>query len=209
MRITRRDIKIILFFIFAFIVLSATVLISNFYLNRKKLTVQSQAQTVGFCQDKCIGQDRCGNGPPGDPNYNDPCCQTLKQTGNPFACPWPQRGYCTDDQCNAIPAGVNRERCGAPRHSWCNLCIQNGCPGYVSNPSSPPQPTNPPNPTNRPRPTSTPSPRPTSPPFATATPYQFPTDTSYPTNPPFENLSPTAPFTQPTPIPQITQELSF
>lgn len=165
--------------------------------------IRSRAYDAAFCADKCTGQDRCGNGPPGDPNYNDPCCADLKRTGDPFACPWPQRGYCTDDQCASIPAGVDRQRCGGPRHSWCNLCIDNGCPGYgnAPPPTKPPRPTNPPRPTvtSPPRPTSTPYlppssppglPSSTPPPYVSATP--VPPEETTPTEP-YRYVSPTEP----------------
>lgn len=103
-----------------------------------------------FCQDQCTGRNRCDyestSAVPGDPNYNDPCCQELAKTGSAYACAWPQRGYCTDSQCNAITG--NRERCGGPRHSWCNKCIDNNCPGYSASPSPTTVPPPPPTPTS-------------------------------------------------------------
>lgn len=170
------------FLIFVAIIASASLF--------RKNTYKSSAYAYApICYDKCIGQDRCGNGPPGDPAYNDPCCNVVQQTGDPLSCPYPQRLYCTEEQCSTIPAGVNRQRCGFSRREWCNLCQENNCPGYNGipnisppgvNPTSPPQPTNPPNPTRPPRATSTP--RPTSPlPRATSTP--IPTQAFEPTSP--------------------------
>lgn len=160
--------------------------------------IRSNAADPGFCEDKCIGQDRCGKGPADDPAYNggngDPCCEELKKTGDPFACAWPWRGYCTDDQCNAIPEGVNRERCGGPRHSWCNLCVEANCPGYG----------------NSPNPTATKSPVPTKAPTKTPKPTKVPTATKVPvpTLGPSPASSPTAGvFASPTSWqnPQITE----
>ena len=168
--------------------------------------IRSSAYDVGFCYDKCIGQDRCGN-PPG---YTPSCCTALKQSGDPFACGWPDRGYCTDDQCNAIPAGVNRQRCGGPRHGWCNLCIQNGCPGYGGVPS---QPTNPPQPTRPRNSTNTPAPaiNPTATPivfFPSATPYYIPvTVTPFPSESP--NPTEVIIYITTTPLPNPTQPPNY
>lgn len=94
-----------------------------------------------FCQNHCRPNskscDFSDTTRTDDPNLNDPCCEEIKKTGDPGACPWPQRGYCTDDQCAAIPEGVSKERCGGPRHSWCGECQSHNCPGYGSNPVQP------------------------------------------------------------------------
>lgn len=126
--------------------LIAILIVGFIYLfNRSQVQdIRSKAlfeDNPNFCQESCIGKDRCSQSSssnPGDSNYNDPCCEEIKKTGDPGACPWPQRGYCTDDQCSAIPGGVSRERCGGPRHSWCNECISHNCPGYTNNPPIPP-----------------------------------------------------------------------
>ncbi len=116
------------------------IVILTFILNiQSSYNLQSRAEEgPTFCQDQCTGRNRCdftsSSSVPGDPNYNDPCCGEIEKTGDPLACPWPQRGYCTDAQCATIPEGVNRQRCGGPRHSWCNKCIDNKCPGYVNTP---------------------------------------------------------------------------
>lgn len=143
----------------------------------KAFTTSTQAEESdpNFCQNSCSGWNRCDVNNPNspaqgiDPNYNDSCCAELASSGDAFACPWPQRGYCTDDQCNAISG--ERQRCGGPRHSWCNLCISNNCPGYGNTPvtktpvpttASPPTnvPTNPPagGPTIKPEETQPPEP---------------------------------------------------
>lgn len=118
-------------------VLGSILLVGTIYFfNRSQAQdtrTKAENPDPNFCQDKCVGQDRCGNGPPGD-IYNAPCCDEIKRTGDPFACGWPDRGYCRDDQCASIPEGVDRQRCGGPRHSWCNLCIENNCTGYGSTP---------------------------------------------------------------------------
>ncbi len=128
----------------------------SFYRNRPQdIRIKAQ-EDPDFCKNTCIGQDRCGlNGPPGDPNYNDPCCEEIAKTGDPGACPWPQRGYCTDAQCGAIPEGVSRQRCGGPRNSWCNMCRDAKCLGYVDESTKPPvpTPTTPPIPTDKSTPT--------------------------------------------------------
>ncbi len=130
----------------AIIILVITILLSIFSLifswfNSSQDIRTRAEESIDFCQDKCIGQDRCGpNGPPGDVNYNDPCCEELAKTGDPGACPWPQRGYCTDAQCATVPEGVSRERCGAPRNVWCNQCRDNKCLGYVDTPVQPTAP---------------------------------------------------------------------
>lgn len=162
------------------------VLFINVLNLKTSVDLRSRAQqTDTFCQDTCTGKNRCDfnsiNSNPGDPNYNDPCCQELAKTGDPFACSWPQRGYCTDDQCNAIPSDVNRQRCGGPRHSWCNECISHNCPGYGSSPT--PQPT----------PQSTPTPIATPPPPTPTQPIEVPTPPLQP-----ENVFPSR---SPTPVP--------
>lgn len=101
-----------------------------------------------------------------DPQYNPcnqtesygyaDCCIQLAQTGDPFACSWPDRGYCLDSQCASIPAEVNKQRCGGPKHSWCNLCTENHCPGYGV-PVNTPNPTASPVPINTPKPISNPN----------------------------------------------------
>lgn len=122
--------------------------------------LQSRAEEgPTFCQDQCTGKNRCdlnnSSNNPDDPNYNDPCCEEIRKTGDPFACPdWVKRGYCTIDQCATIPEGVNRQRCGGPRWHWCELCKENNCPGYGA-------PTKTPAPTPVVQPTSVPAPQPT------------------------------------------------
>lgn len=143
-----------------------------------------------FCQESCEGRKRCDfndtSPVPGDPNYNDPCCVELGSTGNAYACSWPQRGYCTDTQCGAIPDGAPRERCGGPRHSWCNECISHNCPGYGKT-----TPTTAPQPTSAPQPTTSPTIIPTNLPEVTQPPVVQPTQTSIqPTSAPFVQLTP-------------------
>lgn len=128
--------------IIGIILLGLTVLFLARSISNKNLTesITTKAQDAdpNFCQNYCSGSNRCdfsSTAPNGDPNYNDPCCQEIASTGDALACPWPQRGYCTDDQCNAITG--ERQRCGGPRHSWCNKCIDNKCPGYGSSPTQP------------------------------------------------------------------------
>lgn len=136
--------------------LVATLIVGFIYqFNRNEMQdIRSRAEedNAKFCEDQCTGRNRCDFNDTtrtDDPNLNDPCCEELKKTGDPLACPWPQRGYCTDDQCSAIPEGVSRQRCGGPRHSWCNECVSRNCPGYGNNsPTTPPViPTSAPQPT--------------------------------------------------------------
>lgn len=146
-----------------FFLLLAIILVGVIYnFNRDSFQdIRGRAEEgPGFCQDKCIGQDRCGKGPEGDTAYNDPCCDELAKTGDPFACGYPQRLYCLPDQCAGIPEDVPRQRCGGSRQNWCNLCKDNNCPGYGGAPvvpTSPPvTPSQPSQPTSVPVPTSMP-----------------------------------------------------
>ncbi len=190
-----------LFLLFAFLFFIAIILIYQ----KNTQDVRSRAQEISFCDDKCKGFDRCdfnSTADNGDPNYNDSCCGDIQRTGDPGACPWPQRGYCTDDQCNAIPEGTNRQRCGGPRHSWCELCRSNNCPGYgtatptpaAATPTLTPVPTQKALPTNKPSVTATPTPT------ATSVPQQEPTTIIpfLPTVEPFPTAEPpAAPFKLP------------
>lgn len=128
------------------ILLSLSVIMFSYKTAQESQDIRGRAEEdPGFCQDKCIGQDRCGNGPLGDPAYNHPCCEELQKTGDPFACGYPERLYCLPGQCAGIPEGVPRQRCGGSRIAWCEKCIAAGCPGYGSAPqpttSLPPPPT--------------------------------------------------------------------
>lgn len=127
------------------ILLSLSVIMFSYKTAQESQDIRGRAEDddPNFCQNKCAGRDRCdlnNPAPNDDPNYNDPCCQEIARTGDPSACSdWVKRGYCTVDQCNAIPEGVNRQRCGGPRWHWCELCKEHNCPGYGG--SSPVQPT--------------------------------------------------------------------
>lgn len=109
------------------------------------------------------------------------CCNEIAKTGDPLACGWPDRGYCLDSQCASIPSDVNRQRCGGPKHVWCDSCTSNGCPGY----GSAPQPTQPPPPPTAyiPPPTSVPIPTVFIPPTETLLPTVVVT-VAVPTSPP-------------------------
>lgn len=203
----RKIIFIILFILF----LLTPFFFAYFLLRQPPQPIKSRAQeSVDFCKDKCIGFDRCSQSSssvPGDPNYNDPCCEEIKKTGDPGACPWPQRGYCTDAQCASIPPDVNRQRCGGPRNVWCNLCRDNKCPGYGG--SSPPsQPTPPPKPTSPP-PTNTPIPPPTGRPTYTPTIKPLPTagqifkPIEFPTPQTRETIPTTSYYSQPFSLPKL------
>ena len=144
-------------------------------------------------------------------SYNFPsCCNSVASTGDPFACGWPDRGYCLDSQCASIPSDVNRQRCGGPKHVWCDECTNYNCAGY-GNPTA--TPTMQPSPTPTRIPTAVPTIAPTMP-RPTNTPPLLPTHTStqypstsptappfFPTNPPYPTFSypsPTLPFYFPT-----------
>ncbi|MBI5452188.1 hypothetical protein HY945_01885 [Candidatus Gottesmanbacteria bacterium] len=206
------------------ILLSLSVIMFSYKTAEDNQDIRGRAEEEdpNFCQNHCKPDaKRCDFNDTSrhedDPIINDPCCEEIARTGDPGACPWPQRGYCTDDQCAAIPEGVNRQRCGGPRHSWCNLCNEK-CPGY----GNAPQPTQPPPPTATvyvPPPTTTSIPTVFIPPTAIPLPttnYQLPTtippayvtvvlqptSVIFPTQPPISTLTPT-----PTPkkitLPQI------
>lgn len=199
-----------------------TVLGISYNLNQNQ-DIRSRAEDddPNFCQNHCRPDaKRCDfndtSPHPDDPIINDPCCQEIARTGDPLACPWPQRGYCTDGQCAAIPEGVNRQRCGGPRHSWCNLCNEK-CPGssgispsplptvYIPPPTSTPIPTvfTPPTVTTVVLPTSIPSPIPTQWIYPTIIPsptlFLFPTN--IPVNYPTSYVLPTVPVPTLTPTP--------
>lgn len=132
-KVTKPDVKIVS----PLFLLSALILVGLIYnLNRDPFgDIRSRAEEddPNFCQNHCKpSAKRCDFNDTtrheDDPIINDPCCEEIGRTGDPLACPWPQRGYCTDNQCAAIPEGVSRQRCGGPRHSWCNLCNEK-CPG--------------------------------------------------------------------------------
>lgn len=186
-----------------FSIIAYTIFSSRISFNLRPLAEDADPN---FCQNYCAGRKRCdfndSSTVPGDPNYNDPCCEELGKTGNAYACPWPQRGYCTDNQCGAIPEGAPRERCGGPRHSWCNKCIDNNCPGYgKTTPTATPvvQPTTPPQPTN------TPIIVPTNPVVQPTQSNVIPTSLINSTTPPVPTIPPPQTFTLPTsPPPQQT-----
>lgn len=101
--------------------------------------IRSKAEddNAKFCQDHCKPEGKsCDLTSPS----TEECCEEIRKTGDPLACPWPERGYCSIDQCAAIPEGVNRQRCAGPRHSWCGECQTHNCPGYGINPTQPPVP---------------------------------------------------------------------
>lgn len=132
----------------------------------------------------------CNSAPPGTDLSIPSCCNILASTGNPGACCFDARRRCTPQQCNSIPEGVPKQRCG---QLW-----ELGYCSPIFNPTNPPQPTSPPptqpplaTRTPTPRPTRTPTPRPTSP-FPTNTPPLYPTNT--PTAP-----TPTSTFISPSP----------
>lgn len=86
-----------------------------------------------FCQNHC--KDPTCRGKPDF--YDEECCLRIQQTGDPFECPWPQRGWCMPEHCATIPEGVSRLRCAGPRESWCNMCKERKCPGFVNSPLTP------------------------------------------------------------------------
>lgn len=47
------------------------------------------------------------------------CCYRLEQTGDPMACPWPERGFCLSSQCNKIDL-TKDVICGGGKPSDCN-----------------------------------------------------------------------------------------
>lgn len=100
----------------------------------------------------------CNTAPPGVQLVAPPCCQTLVQTGDPFACCFDARRRCTPQQCSAIPEGVAKQRCG---QLWeLGYCGGSGGGGTTPKPTNPP---NTPKPTRRPKPTQVPTVVPTTP----------------------------------------------
>ncbi len=151
----------------------------------------AEEEDPNFCQNHCKPDaKRCDFNDTSrhedDSIINDPCCEEIAKTGDPGACPWPQRGYCTDGQCAAIPEGVSRERCGGPRHSWCNLCNEKCSGSSKVVPTQQPKVFIPP---------------PTSAPISTPTP--IPSDVP-PTNQPSPMVQPTQIIEPPRSKPQIT-----
>lgn len=47
------------------------------------------------------------------------CCYLVEETGDPKKCAWPERGYCLERHCDAIPSGVDRMNCGGSIGTWC------------------------------------------------------------------------------------------
>lgn len=158
------------------------------FTSQTRQDIRTRAQLDPVCTNNCQPNGgSCNFTSPGDS-----CCQEVEKTGDPLACPWPQRGYCSDAECSTIPEGVSRQRCGGPRHSWCNVCRDAKCPGYDSSPTLQPSqsinPTEAPQPTVFEQPTTTPEIPPTSPPVNVT-----------PTNPPQQ---PQPQVVSPTKIPQ-------
>jgi len=104
--------------------------------NSKKITITKAEGDPNPPGSPAWCADHCNPSPETNPcnqsetsKYAD-CCLEIAKTGDPFACGWPDRGFCLDSQCASIPEGVVRQRCGGPKHSWCNMCRDNKCPGY-------------------------------------------------------------------------------
>ena len=65
------------------------------------------------------------------------CCKKLAQTGNPDACMWPERKYCTQTQCSTIPAGRDVKRCGlAYIEAYPYGCIGRPTGGFPGSPKT-------------------------------------------------------------------------
>lgn len=141
--------------ILSFIVIVLALKISNnTFVGNTVTKAQDNLGNPNFCADSCKPDgSRCDLTTPS----TESCCDEIQKTGDPFACAdWVARGYCSIDQCGTIPEGVNRQRCGAPRWHWCDLCKANSCPGY-GEPTKAPKPTQLPTPVVRP--TSVPTPQ--------------------------------------------------
>jgi hypothetical protein len=120
------------FLILGIIIAALIILVISYKLNQSQ-DIRSRAEDddPNFCQNHC--KDPTCRGKPDF--YDEECCLRIQQTGDPFECPWPQRGWCMPEHCN-IPEGVNRQRCASPREGWCNKCRERKCPGFASNPTS-------------------------------------------------------------------------
>ncbi|MBI2612062.1 hypothetical protein HYW54_04980 [Candidatus Gottesmanbacteria bacterium] len=119
----------------------------------------------------------CNNAPSGVQLVPPPCCETLAQTGDPFACCFDARRRCTPQQCAAIPEGVIKQRCG---QLWELGYCSGGGGGSTPKPTNKPQPSNTPRPTRKPRPTKVPTFIPTATPIP-------PTDQVNPTDLPLKD----------------------
>lgn len=217
-----------------FLLLIILIFTATYYANHKK-TYNAFAQDPNPPGSPTWCADHCNPSPATNPcnqseSYKFPdCCVELAKTGDPFACGWPDRGYCLDSQCASIPEDVVKQRCGAPKHSWCDLCTSNKCPGFGGNPivsakptvlptspfypsPSPIQPSTFPSmfPTNTPPLYSTgPSVNPTFPPYfiptATKTPSQFSFPQFFRTSQPITNQPPPQGLHFPALLPHLPQ----
>lgn len=119
-------------FIFIIIIVFIINLQNSYNLQSKAEGDPNPPGSPAWCTDHCNPSPEtnpCNQ----NPTYKFPdCCNELANNGDPFACDWPDRGYCLDSQCASIPGGVVRQRCGGPKHSWCGECTTNNCPGYGS-----------------------------------------------------------------------------
>ncbi|KKR34030.1 MAG: hypothetical protein UT63_C0008G0029 [Candidatus Gottesmanbacteria bacterium GW2011_GWC2_39_8] len=132
-----------------------------------------------FCVNSCLGEkDPCTSDKiinNGENLYDSSCCGQIKSTGDPMACGnWVNRTWCFPNECDTIPADVNRQRCAGARTVYCEKCQAHKCytptPTITPFPSPSSVPTDTPSPSNTPVPSAKPESVPTATIRATVTP---------------------------------------
>lgn len=148
----------IIFFVifFVFVIFNIMLVISRLSQKNSSFGIATRAEgdpnpegSPAWCADHCNPSPETNPCNQSETYKFADCCREIASSGDPGACSWPDRGYCLDSHCASIPEGVSRERCGGPKHSWCDLCTKNHCPGYgapVITPSPTPLPTRAPTP---------------------------------------------------------------
>ena len=143
------------------------------------------------------------------------CCYKMEELGDPYICPWPERGYCHPKQCNKLSG--NTQMCAHGIKYWCSTdCgVSEDKIPYISfeqrfsDTSIAPTPTEKLNPTPTPKtfPTATPQP----PPYFSPTPeitYIIIDIPRQPTSTPSPTASPTPFSTTPFPFPSQEKIIS-
>lgn len=177
------------FVVFILFLLAVIILLSSI-ITQKNRPLSQNVRAFYYGDTPMTCENNCTPNPCLDSTPSDPCCQQIQQTGNPDACPWPERGFCKESECASIPPDVDRKKCGFSRKGWCQKCtatccvnpdgsinhipeypppdFSHGCPdtltpatGHQASPT--PNPSNPPNATNTPPPNLTSTPNPSQP----------------------------------------------